>query len=82
MTLGLGVGFYKLAGDAGAPVLIKTNNPQSMNFNGADESVQCNNIADDIWNSTAGGTASTTNFSASAFINIDTTSKQELYLKL
>jgi hypothetical protein len=67
MTLGLGVGFYKLAGDAGAPTLVKTNNPQSMNFNGVDDSVRANNIADEI-NSTRA------NFSASAWINIDTTS--------
>jgi len=74
MTLGLGVGFYKLAGEAGAPVLIKTNNPQSMNFNGVDESVQANNIANDI-------NATRDNFSASAWINIDTTSNTGIIFK-
>ncbi len=74
MTLGLGVGFYKLAGDAGAPTLVKTNNPQSMNFNGVDESVQCNNIGSAI------NTAREA-FSASAWVNIDTTSNTGIIFK-
>tara|TARA_R100000781_G_scaffold36139_1_gene25671 strand:- start:16 stop:837 length:822 start_codon:yes stop_codon:yes gene_type:complete len=79
--LGLGVGFYKLAGESGSTYRIIKPNSGSMNFNGVDESVQCDNIADDIWNSTAGGTASTTNFSASAWINIDTTSTTGMIFK-
>jgi len=74
MTLGLGVGFYKLAGEAGAPTLIKTNNPQSMNFNGVDESVQCDNIAGEI-------NSAREAFSASAWINIDTTSNTGMIFK-
>jgi len=69
--LGLGVGFYKLAGDAGTPYLIrKGGGSGSMVFDGADQSVQINNMANDI----EGGTHTGIEFSASAWIKIGGTS--------
>ena len=65
--LGLGVGFYKLARESISVHRILKPNSGSMLFNGVDESVNCDNIADEI-NDTRD------NFSASAWINIDTTS--------
>ena len=72
--LGLGAGFYKLGGDAGSTYFIRKPNSGSMLFNGVDESVQCNNIANDI-------NATRDNFSASAWINIDTTSNTGMIFK-
>jgi len=72
--LGLGVGFYKLGGEAGSTYFIRKPNSGSMNFNGVDESVQCNNIANDI-------NATRDNFSASAWINIDSTSNTGIIFK-